>query len=361
MRTEQVVDSFVGLQWGSEGKGAICAQLARNYSAAVRTGAPNAGHTIIDGGTTYKMRSIPCAWVNRAARLLIGAGGLVNMEVLKSELLMLPRDVKDRLVIDRNAGIVDRGDAESEEYKKMNAFNGSTAEGVGPAQARKVLRQNGVLARDVPFLQNFMGNVADELNDRVDMGEAIMLEGTQGFGLCLNHGDYPFVTSRDVLASSLLSDAGLAPQTQRHVYGILRTYPIRVAGNSGPMGDKVKEITWRDVEERCGAPVGSIIERTTVTNRIRRVSELNWDMLHRAVKMNRPNGIFVTFLDYLDWKDHLQTEWSELTMKSRTFIDQIQNVLDVPVLGVTTGPDHLILSPWAYQVAPWLEVRRVAQ
>lgn len=333
------VDAIVGMQYGSEGKGAIVARLASFYDAAVRTGAPNAGHTVLHDDTAYKMRSVPCAWVNPRCRLFIGAGGLVNLDVLAEELKTLPRSVMDRLKIDRNCGIVSSKDIEEEESIGMNKKNGSTAEGVGPAQARKVLRRGDfVTAGQVVELSQYITDVAGELNSMIDEGQAVMLEGTQGFGLSMNHGPYPFTTSRDVIAASLFSDAGLAPGSCRNVFGVMRTYPIRVAGNSGPMG--AEEISWEEVTRRCGAPVGSIVERTTVTKRIRRVSEIDWDLLKRATACNRPNGMFITFLDYIDWSMHCAKSPDDLTPEAIKFIAQVESKLGVPVIGCGTGPGN---------------------
>jgi len=340
------VDAIVGLQYGSEGKGAVVARMAGGYDGAVRTGAPNAGHTVLHDGVAYKMRSVPCNWVNPRCRLFVGAGGLLNLDVLAEELKTLPRSVMDRLKIDRNCGIIDQADIEEEEHKGMNKAIGSTAEGVGPAQARKVLRRGFTTAGQVVELAKYITDVAGEVNSMIDEGQAIMLEGTQGFGLSMNHGPYPFTTSRDVLASSLFSDAGLAPGSCRSVYGVMRTYPIRVAGNSGPMG--AEELSWEEITKRCGAPEGAIVERTTVTKRIRRVSEIDWELLKRSVACNRPNGIFITFIDYLGWEMHGKTSPDDLNAKAHEFIKQVESRLGVPVIAVGTGAgplDQIWLRP----------------
>lgn len=337
------VDSLVGLQWGSEGKGKIAGVLAHFYDAAVRTGAPNAGHTVEYNGKKYVMRSIPCGFGNPATKLFVGPGGLINLEVLAKELEQFPdggKEILSRLYFDRNAGVISHADIEEEETVSMNSKNGSTAEGVGVAQAKKVLRR-GDFQRigatfNEPLFNERVTDVAMLLNSILNNGGAIMLEGTQGFGLCMNHGDYPFTTSRDVTAAALLSDAGLPPKSSRFVFGVMRTYPIRVAGNSGPMGDG-RELSWADVSARCGAPEGAIVEKTTVTKRVRRVSEIDWAFMKRSAAINGPDGIFVNFIDYLDWSMHGATEWSQLTAPGRVFIDKIESTLGVPVLGVSTG------------------------
>jgi adenylosuccinate synthase len=345
-----MTDVFVGMQYGSEGKGKIVASVAHEYDGAVRTGAPNAGHTIIVKDETYKMRSVPCAWVNPRCQLFIGPGGLVNVDILAKELASLPEHVMSRLKIDVAAGIIVEADIKEEEETQMNAKNGSTAEGVGVAQARKVLRKNGIIASMIPALAGYMSDVSGELNAMMDEGLRIMLEGTQGFGLSMNHGPYPFTTSRDVIASSLLSDAGIAPSQCGAVFGVMRTYPIRVAGNSGPMG--AKELEWATVEARCGAPAGSIIEKTTVTNRVRRVSEMDWGLIKRATALNRPDAMFITFGDYIDWEFHNNPGAKRVSAVRAlySFIEEVERKTGVPVAAVSVGPmaKHTI---WFEEVA----------
>ena len=151
--------------------------------------------------------------------------------------------------------------------------------------------------------------------------------------LSLNHGTYPFVTSRDVLASSMLSDAGIGPTAVREVLGVMRTYPIRVAGNSGPMW--APELQWSDVAKSAGYE--HLEERTTVTNRVRRVSELSWEALFDAVMLNRPTGIFITFADYINAADRKVRDWNALSQKTKDYIENVERQLNVPVYGIGTG------------------------
>ncbi len=337
METNRCVDILVGLQFGSEGKGKIVSNIADGYDGSVRVGAPNAGHSIEYKGNIYKMRTIPCAWINPHCRLFIGAGGMINMDVLAHELKLIPAQIGSRLMVDINAAVVTEADAHQEGAAKMYEGIGSTTEGVGEAQARKVLRRSGssFIALNMQELQPFLGNVSDALNKMVDRRQSILIEGTQGYGLSLNHGYYPFVTSRDVLASSMLSDCGLAPSVTRNVIGVLRTYPIRVHGNSGPMG--AQELTWADVAKLSGYE--SLEERTTVTNRVRRVSMINWDMLQAAVRANRCNMLAVTFMDYINAADRGVNSWNNLSQKSKDFVAEVESRLQVPVRWISTGPN----------------------
>lgn len=335
-------DIIVGLNFGSEGKGKVAAALAPFYQAAVRVGAPNAGHSVIKDGVTYKMRQIPCAWVNPECTLYTGAAGLINPEVLEEEFKMFkdPDQIKMRYFIDENAGLVLEQDIEAETAIKMFEGIGSTTEGIGAALARKVMRKNVRLARELPALERYIApqRVAHMIAGHLANGENVMFEGTQGFGLCLNHAyEYPFCTSRDILSASMLSDAGVSPRTVRHVFGVLRTYPIRVFGNSGPMG--APELTWEEVAKRSGYP--ELNERTTVTKRVRRVSEFNLDMVKDACVMNGTTALFLMFADYIDVNLRGKKSLAEVASHEdlANWVNMLQDETGVLVAGISTGPE----------------------
>ncbi len=339
------VDILVGLQFGSEGKGRIAGLLANGYKAAVRVGAPNAGHSVWHKDRVYKMRTVPCAWINPNCKLYIGAGGMINMHVFQEEMRDIGPTVASRLHIDPNVAIVNEDQASAEVQLKMFEKIGSTTEGVGQATAAKMLRQLGdsIIAKSVKELQPWLYGTAAMLNDHVDRNEPIMIEGTQGFGLSLNHGYYPYVTSRDVLASSMLSDSGLSPLVTREVIGVMRSFPIRVFGNSGPMG--AEELTWEDMRRISGAPSDvDLTERTTVTKRVRRVSHINWDLLEAAVKANRCTQMAITFMDYISFEDRQKSSWKELSAKGHNFVKLVETRLQTPVTILSTGPkpEHTI-------------------
>jgi len=347
-------DVIVGLQFGSEGKGKVAAALAPYYHAAVRVGAPNAGHSVIKDDVTYKMRQIPCAWVNPECKLYVGAGGLINPEVLEEEFTMLEgHQVKNRFFIDGNAGLVLPEDIDTENAIKMFEGIGSTAEGIGAAQARKVIRKNAKIARDWPELERYIApdKVALMLAAHLANGDNVQFEGTQGFGLCLNHAyKYPFCTSRDILSSSILSDAGVSPKSIRHVFGVLRTYPIRVFGNSGPMG--AKELLWDEVARRSGYP--ELCEKTTVTRRVRRVSEFNMEMVKEACVMNGVTALFVNFADYIDVNLRGVNSFHEICQHDAfgDFAQALQSATGVKIAGISTGPktDEMVWTDYGTQI-----------
>jgi adenylosuccinate synthase len=338
------VTVVVGGQYGSEGKGKLVSHLAynaRSNVAVVRCGGPNAGHTAVAPGVSFQLRQLPSGVVDPRTLLYMGAGMVIELAVLLAEIDRC-HVTSDRLVIDRNACIMSQVDSDNEVLGTLGDRIGSTLSGTGSATARKVLRDpNLMLARDIPALRPYIGNVAELLNEQLDNGVTVIVEGTQGFGLSLHHSDvYPFATSRDTTAAAFLSESGLSPLLVRDVYVVLRTYPIRVAGNSGPLPG---EITWEDVATRAGYP-HALAEYTTVTKRLRRVAEFDWDLAGKAVRINRPTGIALHGVDYLNYGDYGKSEWSDLSKISRAFIRELEVTLKVSVAFIFTGPnaEHII-------------------
>jgi len=271
----------------------------------------------------------------------MAAGMVIELSVLLDEIGRC-QVTPDRLVIDRNACVMSQVDSDNEAAGSLRDRIGSTLSGTGSATARKVLRDPTLmLARDISALRPYIGNVAELLNEHLDNDMTVVVEGTQGFGLSLHHSDlYPFATSRDTTAAAFLSESGLSPLLVSDVYVVLRTYPIRVAGNSGPLPG---EITWEEVANRAGYP-HALAEYTTVTKRLRRVGEFDWDLAGQAVRINRPTGIALHGVDYLNYRDYGKSEWSDLSKISREFIRELEVALNVSVAFIFTGPDaeHII-------------------
>lgn len=324
--------ALVGAQWGSEGKGVIAAGLAKHFNAAVRVGGPNAGHSFYHGDDLHKMRGVPCAWVNEAARLFIGAGAVVNPELLVRELDAVNRSI----TIDPQAMLVNHHH-EQQEGSIVKAI-GSTGEGVGAARTEKIGRLDARLAGRWDWPDRVkIGPVAWEVAEILANGGAVMLEGTQGSGLSLHHGSYPFVTSSDTNASGIAAEAGIAPSHIKHTHLVARTYPIRVAGNSGPMGGA--ELSWDYFIER------GIVERpekTTVTQKVRRIAEWDDGVFNRAVVLNNPCGVWLTFGDYLvpELAGFTDPDAVMAAPAIREMVTRISRTWSLPVLGVGMGGDR---------------------
>lgn len=374
---------LVGGQWGSEGKGKIAHVLANDYNVHVRTGAPNAGHTIYHNGDKVVMQTLPCGWVNPQARLMVGAGGMIIPELFEKELKMIAKydsNIFGRVYVHPNAVIIEPkhvlaeyGQVEPCEFAhkpmecpqwqdikkglpeivdpctkcdKLGSNDlwkkvGSTREGCGAALADKIWRGASprgevMLAKDCPVTQPYIMDTTAMVNHLIDEGYNVMLEGTQGSGLSLHHGTYPKTTSRDTNSGGWVSEAGISPLVVSDVFMAFRPYPIRVAGDSGPTGSA--ELTWADIEERAGVPVGSLKEITTVTKRVRRVFEFAHEWFAKTCMINRPTGLGLCFADYLNTKDAKVNKRELLSKETLSFVEMIEDTYNVPVKWVSTGP-----------------------
>ena len=332
----------VGGQFGSEGKGKICAHLALtdDVSFMVRCGGPNSGHTVLIGDERYQLRQVPAGFVNDHTRLLIAPGALVNRDVFLREVSVCALN-PDRIGIDRNTGIIEQVDIDSEVSLDLTGRVGSTASGTGAAVSRRALREpDFTLAGADPALAPFVTSVSEELSVGIRNGQSVVVEGTQGFGLSLYHAEtWPYRTSRDTTAFSFIGEVGVGVQPFEVILAI-RTYPIRVAGNSGHLPG---ELTWEEVQWRSSYP-HPISEFTTTTNRLRRVAEFDWSIVDQAVVANAPTQIALHGADYIDYSNFATVDWNHLSSETWKFVEEIEHRYEIPVTLIGTGPanEHIV-------------------
>jgi adenylosuccinate synthase len=352
----------MGGQFGSEGKGKASAHITQSegIDICVRCGGPNSGHSFLtESGPRLLLRQLPTGVIRRETRLLIPAGGLIDLAVLRQEMRDFDLDFR-RVGVDRNAMIIEDSDREIEARLGMNNRLSSTQSGVGSAVARRAMRQADVrLARDVreEWFSRLITDVADESNSALDAGKNVLVEGTQGFGLSLYHSPhYPKTTSRDTSAAGFLSEVGLSPLRVTEIVVVFRTFPIRVAGDqAGPLAN---EIEWETIQRESGYPT-AIREYTTVTQKLRRVARFDWDLARFTVDRNRPTRIVVMGLDYLDYSDFGKRNRSQLGAKSYMFIDRFEKEIGkVDFWG--TGPElrHVVAEGCHYEVNNRLQYAR---
>lgn len=340
---------LVGGQYGSEGKGAIAAKIANDYQVHVRVGSHNAGHTIYWSGEKHVMQSIPCGWINPNAVIVIGRGALLNMKQFMKELVNIQRFYPDfikRLVIDPETGILDdrfhemEGGVDGEMHKRI----GSTGEGVGPARVARLNRdpeqyyQFKDIAKKYGLEECLTENTPKYIATAQDMGMNVLIEGTQGSALSLLHSYWPYCTSIDTNAAGIISEVGIAPTRVTNVLMVVRSYPIRVAGNSGPMKG---EITWEELSKRIGKDM--VPEKTTVTKKVRRIAEWDDKLFEQSCILNAPTEIALTFADYIDPQIYGATTVGELEQSWRLmkFID-MHGLNDGKLVYVGTGPDTVV-------------------
>jgi adenylosuccinate synthase len=332
----------VGGQFGSEGKGKISAiiTLQEQIDLCIRCGGPNSGHSFQkQNGQLVLLRQLPTGFVRSQTRLLIPAGGLVDLEVLRSEIEALGLDAA-RVGVDRNAMVITTVDREKERELGLSERLSSTLCGVGSAVARRALRTSDVqLAANVAttqdWLRPYITDVSAEANTAVDSGKKILVEGTQGAGLSVYHSMfYPKATSRDTNAAGFISEVGLSPRLVSEIVLVFRTFPIRVAGaQAGPLNH---ELTWEELRRESNSPV-PLDEYTSVTHKLRRVGRFDWEAARRAVMLNRPTRLALNFLDYLGFENRAASSWNDLNVQARSFVEDLED-FRVPVNFIGTGP-----------------------
>jgi adenylosuccinate synthase len=319
----------VGGFYGDEGKGKIIAYLAKKDSAsiAVRGGVgPNAGHTFTFEGKTYKVRMLPSAALNPTTRLLIGAGVLVNPQVLLNEISMFQAD--DRTFVDAQCGIIEQTHIDRDKSADhLKSKVGTTGTGTGPANADRALRMLK-LAKDIPELSLYIEDVSNSVNYALDSGEQVIVEGTQGTYLSLFHGGYPFVTSKDVTASGICSDVGIGPKRVDDVLVVFKAYVTRVGG--GPLNNELSE---EEAKKRGWIEYGS------VTGRQRRASPFDMELAKKAIRINSGTQLAVTKMDVLYPQSAGVREYEKLPAEARKFIEGIEGETGLKVTLIGTGPE----------------------
>jgi adenylosuccinate synthase len=262
---------------------------------------------------------------------MIGPGAIIDPALLFSEwqtYIKAGRDVN--MLIHERAACVIRDRHCAMERNLVNYIS-STCKGTGAAQADKIMRDEGAIARVNSAVAEMCKKdarirVVDHFEWMGVMGisKFLMIESAQGMELGVSTGShYPFCTSRDITVWQVMSDCGIpASFGFPKVYVTLRTFPIRVGnaydadgaqvGFSGPVYADQRELSWEDL----GVP----LERTTVTQKIRRVFTFSYTGFDKMVKMFNPDGVFLNFVNYLEDKPTFSTPATAsmiATMESR--------------------------------------------
>ncbi|RZS81223.1 adenylosuccinate synthetase [Pigmentiphaga kullae] len=341
------VDVIVGSQFGSEGKGNIAAYLANEYDVLVRVGGPNAGHTVISRSGKYVYHQLPSGAKDTNAKILLGPGMTLDVEKLLKE-------VKDcnvtpeRLFIDPQVMIIE--DADKKRESELVDKIGSTGQGGGAAAARRILSRTGQgirLAKDVPELEPYVGTgpryrgaTTRQLEEAYRSGQSILLEGTQGSGLSLYHGQYPHVTSRDTNVAGCLAEAGISPSRIRRILLVTRYTPIRVGNpdTGGSSGAIKHEIDFETVAREAGLDPQELQgnEITSTTKRKRRVGRFDWEQFRLACSLNAPTDIVLTFSDYINGTNRNARRFEQLTEETIKFIEEVERIAHAPVSLIST-------------------------
>ncbi len=324
---------IVGAFWGDEGKGKIISYLALkdNLDFCVRTGSVNAAHTVWFEGKKYALHMVPAAFINPKTRLLIAAGANVDVKTFFDEMALTQVDAK-RMGIDQNASIIEQKHCEQDKASAVNKGIGTTGRGVGPALEERV-RRTAKLAKDIPELKPYLADEIGEVNDGLDAGKSVLLEGTQGFMLSLFlGGGYPYVTGRDTGASAIASEAGVGPTRVDDVIIVYKSFMTRVG--AGPLPG---EITKEEALKR------GWFEVAAGTGRDRRSAPFDFDLAKKTAKINGATQAAMTKLDCIYPSCKGARKYNDLPKEAKDFIKEAETRTGVPIVFIGTGPDALDL------------------
>jgi adenylosuccinate synthase len=333
------VIAVIGAQWGDEGKGKIVDLLAEEVQIVVRfSGGDNAGHTVVNRYGEFGLHLVPSGIFSPQTIAIIGNGVVINPGVLLSEIDQLNQRGVDtsRLFISDRAHLVMPYhillDGLEEESRGGKAI-GTTRKGIGPAFADKtarlgirtgdildkalfrerlhtILRQKNALLTKVygvsPLsdddiyrqyceygeqLSPYIRETTVMLEEALDRGELVLLEGAQGALLDPDFGTYPYATSSSPLAGGSCLGAGLGPTKINQVLAVFKAYNTRVGG--GPMPTELKNETGNLIRELAH-------EYGTTTGRPRRCGWFDAVAAKFSTRINGFTRAAITRLDVLD-------------------------------------------------------------
>jgi adenylosuccinate synthase len=334
---------IVGAQWGDEGKGKIVDLLARDSDLVCRyQGGPNAGHTIVVDGETYKFRHMPSG-ILWGKECVLGAGCVIDPEVFIEEL----DDAEarglstGRVRISGNAHVIMPWHIAidgASEHRLGRLQIGTTRRGIGPAYAdkasrlgirvqdlfdAKILRQKievalaeknlwleriygaepldlddvtGRAERWAPRLRAHIADTSLLVHEALRDGKSVLFEGAQGTLLDLDHGTYPFVTSSSPVAAAAATGIGIGPNRIDDVIGVAKAYVTRVG--EGPFPTEIEGPDQEKVRDLGG-------EYGTVTGRTRRCGWLDLVGLRYAARLNGFTSLALTKMDVLSAFDRI--------------------------------------------------------
>jgi adenylosuccinate synthase len=322
---------IAGAFWGDEGKGKIISYLALKdkLDFCVRTGSVNAAHTIWHQGKRYALHMVPGGFVHDKCRLLIGAGSNVHVAQFLKE--VEETGVKNRIGVDRQASIIEEKHSVQDKSSTHLKGLGTTGWGVGPAVEERV-RRTAKVAADIPELKPYLVDVAEEINNGLDAGKKVLLEGTQGLLLSLFHGTYPYVTSRDTSASAICSEAGVGPTRVDDVIVVFKSFITRVG--TGPLPG---EISREEAIKR------GWFETAAGTGRDRRSAPFNFDLARKAARLNGATQAAVTKLDCVYPECKGARTYDKLSIEAIEFVRKIEKEIGIPATLIGTGPEALDL------------------
>lgn len=287
-----ITDVILGGSLGDEGKGKVCAHLSASgrYSHVLRfNGGGNAGHSIYVKGQKVVTHMIPTGAVH-GIRSIIGPGCVLNEVSFFKELEELSRinpNIKKCIGIAKNAHIVQEKHKEEELLENKI---GTTKQGIGPAYRDKYARI-GVRAEKVSSLKEFMVDMYEEFYES-NLDAVILCEGAQAFGLDIDWGEYPFVTSSHCGVGAVINN-GIPHSSIRDVIAVVKAYDTYVGTKSFQNNGDAMLNKLGDLGMEYGATTG----------RRRQCNYLNIDMVKKMCDMNGVTQLIVNKVDILQQAD----------------------------------------------------------
>ena len=288
-------DIIIGLDHGDEGKGKVTNSLLKTgeYTHCIRFGGGhNAGHTIYNNGKKLVTHAIPSG-VLQSVKSIIGPACVVSPELLLKEIRELEEagvNVKDNLFIDKRCNVITSKHLDED---GTDTKIGTTRKGNGPAYRDKYDRK-GIRFEQLPISNQF--NLVDIYEEIFNSEKpvSLLLEGAQGFGLDIDWGDYPYVTSSTCTVGGAIAN-GIPPQSIRRVYGVAKAYQTYVGAKkfqpNGEIFNKIREV---------GCEYGA------TTGRPRQVNYIDLDQLVKAIRINGVTNLIINKTDILqkvnEWK-----------------------------------------------------------
>jgi adenylosuccinate synthase len=410
---------IVGAQWGDEGKGKATDLLGDRVDYVVRyQGGNNAGHTVVIGDESYALHMLPSGVLSDNATAVIGNGVVINPDVLLAEIdgLIERGAWRDRLLISADAHLIMPHhvalDKVTERYLGQ-ARIGTTGRGIGPAYSDKASRVGirvqdlfdpGILGQKLELalreknqvltkvynrrgidaaavtgqylgyaqrLERYVADTGLVLNEALDQGKVVLLEGAQATLLDVDHGTYPFVTSSSPTAGGACAGSGIGPTRVTSVIGILKAYTTRVG--AGPFPTELLDDQGDWLRETGG-------EYGVTTGRPRRTGWFDAVIARYAKRVNGVTDFFLTKLDvlsgldkvpvcvgydvhgkrydevpmtqtdfhhaigvfeYLDgWREDISAarEFADLPKKAQSYVRALEDMAGAPVWAIGVGP-----------------------
>ncbi|MDD5023363.1 MAG: adenylosuccinate synthase [Candidatus ainarchaeum sp.] len=331
-----VTSILVGMQWGDEGKGKIIDLIAEKYDYIIRfNGGNNAGHTIKVGDKKFGLHLIPSGIFYPEKNKIIGNGVVIDPEVLLKEI----KEIEQAGYSLKNLFISDRAHIILPWHKELDGVSvaasiGTTKRGIGPSYSDKCSRNTairivdlfdenklkeqleiisklkektiGIYEKSSQFntkeifnnlidfrkkIESKIKNTSYLINEAINSGKNVLLEGAQGSLLDIDHGTFPYVTSSNVISGAACTGAGIPPTKINRIIGITKAYTTRVG--TGPFPTELNNKEGELLREKGN-------EFGTTTGRPRRCGWLDLVVLKYTCMLNGATELVITKIDVLD-------------------------------------------------------------